>query len=155
MRTSVCSGTGWSNWRQAPDSEMSSRFATPFRMRPDLSFQCTSTMSAQSIRGSIRLSNIYFLSACCGGVIMRGTRRKAPTYEFSRVPVKYGGYTNSYSRTQRTVVPVSVVCLGYLSTRYGSASSDPGGGGADLRRNTSLVQGTHAAATPHLVGICS
>jgi len=40
---------------------MSSKLAKVRRKRPVLSFHWTSTMSAHSILGSIRLSNIYFL----------------------------------------------------------------------------------------------
>src|ERR1700730_8281980 len=50
---------------------MSSRLATVRRRRPVLSFHWTSTMSAHSILGSIRLSNIYFLIG----------ERKAKDYE--------------------------------------------------------------------------
>jgi hypothetical protein len=57
---------------------MSSRFATPLRMRPDLSFHWTSTISAHNIRGSMRLSNIHFLSASVSGTIMRGPPSKSP-----------------------------------------------------------------------------
>src|SRR6516164_7912051 len=48
---------------QAPDKEMSSRFATPRRRLPLGSFHSTSTRSAHSIRGSMRLSIIVPIRA--------------------------------------------------------------------------------------------
>ena len=60
MRMPQPSVTGRSTWRQAPDSEMSSRFATPRRFRPVWSRHWMSTRSAQSILGCIRLSIIIY-----------------------------------------------------------------------------------------------
>src|SRR5690349_12105474 len=60
MWRAVPSGTGRSTCKQAPEREMSSRLATPRRVRPLGSFHWMSTRSAHSILGSTRRSNIIY-----------------------------------------------------------------------------------------------
>src|SRR3982751_3484284 len=73
MRTTVLSGIGWSSWRHAPESEISSRFATARRDFPESSVHWTFTRSAQSMRVWKRLSCITTIST----VEKRRFRRRA------------------------------------------------------------------------------
>ena len=98
---------------------MSSRLATPLRMRPDLSFHWTSTISAHNIRGSIRLSNIHFLSAsesvndyerCATKIAL--TRRKALTAK--SVTTEYhdsSGSTRRLAKFCRVAIALSLTGL--------------------------------------------
>src|SRR5579864_4920554 len=106
---------------------MSSRLATERRSRPLLSFHWTSTMSAQSIRGSIRLSNIYFLIGEQNAKDYEGPCDKTP-YNAVRAnpPTRYCQGTTSPARytglapmaRQAVVILFTVLTFGILVPWY-------------------------------------
>src|ERR1700722_20248776 len=121
---------------------MSSRLATDRRKRPVLSFHWTSTMSAHSIRGSMRLSSIYFLIG----------EQKAKDYEG---PCDKTPYSNVRAHPPTRYCQGTTLAAGYtILAPHGTAGSGNTFHCVGFRNSSALVQRFYVLRPQDTPSIC-